>query len=51
MNDDFIDVDLIWENCWLEREPYIPNDEDENYDPEDDAVNGLFEYLLKNQPW
>ena len=53
MCDDF-DVDLMWEDRWSEREPYIPNDENEDYlkdDYDDDAITELLEYLLENQPW
>jgi hypothetical protein len=53
--DDFIDVDLMWEDRWSEHEPYIANDEDEDhlkdYDPEDDPITELLEYLWEQQPW
>jgi hypothetical protein len=56
MYDDFIDVDLMWEDRWSELEPYIANDENEDYledyDPkEDEIITELLEYLLENQPW
>jgi hypothetical protein len=56
MRDDFIDVDLMWEDKWSELESYIANDENEDYledyDPkEDEKITELLEYLLENQPW